>query len=59
MCPVCMSTAAMMVASVTSTGGVTALVLKKLPGWKSGHEGERRNDSESPRSESAADRVAR
>ena len=58
MCPVCISSAAMMVASVTSTGGITAVVLNKLLGWKSGHEGERRNDNESNRTAASTDRVA-
>ncbi len=30
MCPVCLSTAALMVAGATSTGGLTALAVKKL-----------------------------
>lgn len=36
MCPVCISTAAMMVAGMTSTGGVAVLVVKKLLQVKSG-----------------------
>ena len=30
MCPACLTTAALAVASATSTGGLTALVVKKL-----------------------------
>jgi hypothetical protein len=30
MCPVCVSTAALLTASVTSTGGIAALVISKL-----------------------------
>ena len=35
MCPACMASAALMVASVISTGGLTVLVVKKL-GAKNG-----------------------
>jgi hypothetical protein len=31
MCPACITTAALMVAGATSTGGLIALVVKKLP----------------------------
>jgi hypothetical protein len=34
MCPACVASAALLIASVTSTGGLTAVVMKKL-GWKS------------------------
>ena len=30
MCPACMASAAMMIATVMSTGGLTAVVMKKL-----------------------------
>lgn len=30
MCPACMASAAMMIASVISTGGLTAVIMKKL-----------------------------
>ncbi len=36
MCPVCISTAAMMIAGATTTGGVTALVVAKLLWAKNG-----------------------
>jgi hypothetical protein len=36
MCPVCMATAALMAASVTSTGGLTAFAMKKFFHAKNG-----------------------
>lgn len=35
MCPACITTVALMVAGATSTGGLTALVVKKLRGKSS------------------------
>jgi hypothetical protein len=32
MCPICMTTAALIAASATSTGGISALVISKLRG---------------------------
>jgi hypothetical protein len=53
MCPVCISTAALMVASASSTGGLTAVVLKKLLGSKSEREpaypGFRNGEEQKPR----------
>jgi hypothetical protein len=34
MCPACVASAALLIASVMSTGGLTAILMKKL-GWKS------------------------
>ena len=50
MCPMCISTAAMMAAGATSAGGVTALVAKKLLQAKNGliSKSKTRSEKEKP-----------
>jgi hypothetical protein len=45
MCPACLASAAVMVAAVASSGGLTALVVKVL-GAKGRQKWERRNNTE-------------
>jgi hypothetical protein len=48
MCPVCMTTAALMVAGAASTSGLTALVVKKL---RAKSDTEKSNPSTEPKGE--------
>ena len=47
MCPVCMTTLALVTAGVTSTGGITALVVSRLRSKNNRNKGERHGEAES------------
>jgi hypothetical protein len=46
MCPVCVTTMALIVASTTSTGGLGALVAKKLSAKNNAHKSSQPNSTE-------------
>lgn len=59
MCPACIATAALAIAGATSTGGLIALAVKKLPATPGAKSIGRTSHTGGERDESPPDRVAK
>jgi len=59
MCPACLTTATLLVAGATSTGGLTALVVKKLRAKTGANSTNPTTESKGDQRGSAKSRVAR
>ena len=59
MCPACLTTVALMVTGASSTGGLTALVVKKLRTKSGAKSTNPANESKGDQHEPAKSRVAR
>lgn len=59
MCPVCITTTAMMLAGATSTGRLTVLAVKKLNANRGAKSANPTTESKGDRDDSAKSRIAR